>query len=204
MKISKRERIILIITIIVVIGGIGSQFGVSNFFASFATTIGELGQKQQVYESYLKQLDKMPAIQKNYRSIERQFAKNSPNKSADQIFTEDIESLCNKLQLGFPRIEPPLQAIIENVDNYNEISLTVHASGDLQKIVRLLKGFNEASLIITALKISSPLDRNIMDIDVTVARITKVEPVVEEKKKGTAPQIKKIEENKQKPTFRKK
>ena len=173
---SKREKIILIVTVAVAVVALLYRFGLSGLADEISSTSERMTRAQQAYDEYQRQLDKQSAIEGDYRKIEGQFSTTDPNRKPDQAFTEDVARLCRELGLNYPRIEPVQDAEIPEVDEYKFMTVEVKSSGDLEQFVKLLKGFEQRSLLITALKITHPPNAPSFILSVTVARIVKLTP----------------------------
>jgi hypothetical protein len=173
-RMSKREKLLMIVTVVAAMGAILYQFGFSKIYEAFSSTAGELAEMEQTYEEYVKNLDTKEKIEAAYREIEDQFPKPEKDKSPDKQFSEDIAALCSKLGFNYPKIDPPKDEEIEGVDDYKFITITIVTRDKLESIAKMLKSFAAKSLLIKDLSLSTSLDSDQVIVTVTVARIAKV------------------------------
>jgi hypothetical protein len=174
MRISKREQILMVATITVALVALLYQFGFSRIYEAFSSTAGELASAEKTYNEYVSVLKTRDQIEAAYRDIEDQFPKAEKDKSPDKQFSEDIARLCSSLGFSYPKIQPPRDEQIEEVDDYKFITITVVTNEKLDNVAKLLKGFASRSLLIKELNLSSGLDSDLVTVTVTVARIAKV------------------------------
>jgi hypothetical protein len=179
MRISGRERMLLIVTGTVICAAIVYRFGIGSIYESLRSSSEQLGTVEKTYQRYVKQLDQRDRIERAYGEIEDQFPKRDPGHDPAHQFSEEVDALCSQLGFANPNIEPAKERPIEDVEDYRFILLTIKTEGDFASVVRLLKGFDSKSLLIRELTLNSYLDQDRLRIAVTVARIVKAEKVAE-------------------------
>jgi hypothetical protein len=174
MKMSKREQVLMIATLAVAAIALLYQFGFSRVYEAFSSTARELAAGEETYKEYVENLKTRDKIEAAYREIEDQFPKTEKNKTPDKQFSEDIASLCSELGFKYPKIQPPKDEEIEEVDDYKFITITVVTRDKLESVAKMLKGFAARSLLIKELTLSTSLDSDLITVSATVARIAKV------------------------------
>ncbi|MFH0793400.1 MAG: hypothetical protein V2A74_05145, partial [bacterium] len=80
---SKREKIILIVTVVMGVGALLYQFGLSGFTEKIASNSQRMAQAAETHQGYQDQLDKQSSIEEDYRKIEGQFPASDPNRKPD-------------------------------------------------------------------------------------------------------------------------
>lgn len=185
MSISKREKNILILTVVVIVGALFYQFGLNSLMTAFSESAGDLESKQKVFESNTELLKQRKSIEQTYLNIERLFPKDSPEKTAKQLFSEDVEILFRELGIANGQIRTPKDEFIEGVDNYKEITIDIEADGKLDQIVSILKKFYVDSFIVKQLKISGDPDNEFKKLNISVSRVVKITPENQPKSKET-------------------
>lgn len=183
---KKRERFLMIATIVVGIFALLYQFVFSGIYEQIATTSEELEYQKNLFNQYIAQYKRKNIIENAYKEIEVKFPQPQADKKPEQQFTEDIDLMCTKLGFTRRNIEPPKNALIENVDDYKFITVTLRVEGTLKDIAKLLKEFHRNALLIKELNLTSRLDSDEISAVITAARIAKLTPEeLEELKKST-------------------
>jgi len=179
---SKREKTLLSLTIVIALVGILLQTGAIDYIQNLTTSSGQLDNELATYRKNQEQLSRREFIEKQYKEIEDQFPALEKGQKPEHVFSEDIDRLCKTLGFNYPVIEPPDREDIENVDEYQFITLQVRTSGNLDSIAKLLKGFAEKKLIIKEITLRSTLDSDVIHAVIKLARIAKVDKEEEAKK----------------------
>lgn len=176
MNIKQREKILLIITLVVACFVILYQLGFSKLYDQLARTSSELEQQKKIFTDYLLQFNRKAEIEQAYAEIESQFPPASPDKKPAQQFSEDVDALCRQLGFYAPNIEPPKDELIPEVNDYKFITLVVHVEGPMSDIANLLKGFHRKALLINKLTLTAARDQDRISATITAARIAKLTP----------------------------
>ncbi len=179
MKISSRERILLVIVGVFVCAAIVYKFGITRVYEGFRSSAEQLRTVEKTYQRYVRQMEQRERIERAYSDIEDQFPKREPGRNQAHQFSEEVDTLCSQLGFANPTIEPTKERPIEDVEDYRFILLTVKTEGDFRSITKLLKGFDSKSLLIRELTLNSYLDRDRVRVAVTVARIVKADEAAE-------------------------
>lgn len=152
-------------------------------FKSITSSGADLEREIDIFKKNQEKLSKGESIQKLYKEIEDQFPAAQKGQKPDHAFSEDIDRLCKSLGFLYPTIDPPTRENIEDVEEYQFITLNVRTSGDLAAVSKLLKGFADKKLIIKEINLKSAIDNNTVHTMVKVARIAKAEQDDEAAKK---------------------
>lgn len=179
MKISGRERILMVVVGVLVCAAIVYKFGITRVYEGFRFSAEQLHTVEKTYQRYVRQMEQRERIERAYTEIEDQFPKHDPGRNPAHQFSEEVDALCSQLGFANPTIEPAKEKPIENVEDYRFILLTVKTEGDFRSIIKLLKGFDSKSLLIRQLTLTSYLDRDRIRVAVTVARIVKADEAAE-------------------------
>ncbi len=179
MKISGRERILMVVVGVFMCAAIVYKFGITRVYEGFRFSTEQLQTVEKTYQRYVRQMEQRERIERAYTEIEDQFPKHEPGRNPAHQFSEEVDTLCSQLGFANPTIEPAKEKPIENVEDYRFILLTVKTEGDFRSITKLLKGFDSKSLLIRELALISYLDRDRIRVAVTVARIVKADEAAE-------------------------
>ncbi|MCD6386183.1 hypothetical protein J7M23_10465 [Candidatus Sumerlaeota bacterium] len=173
---KKRERFLMIATIVVGAVALLYQFAFSSMYEQITSTSEELEYQKEIFKQYITQYKRKNIIENAYKEIEIKFPQPRADKKPEQQFTEDIDAMCAKLGFSRRNIEPPKDSLIENVDDYKFITVTVRVEGPLKNVAELLKEFHRNALLIKELTLTSRLDKDIISAVITAARIAKLTP----------------------------
>jgi len=188
MKISKREKIIFIITVIVALLALFYTYGWNIFSKTFITGSSELSQKEKQYETYKKRIGKRELIEKEYDKIVGEYTGSPMNKfrKEEDIFSEDVAKICKEMNNPYPDISKSTDNPLEGVDNYKEITLTVSVNNNYENVMQLLKRFNKSSYLIKNLTIRCPTNKTILEFDIALSKIVKVDSSEQREKRKAA------------------
>lgn len=177
MKISGREKFLLLVASVFVFAGLVYKFGIRYAYEGVRSSVEQLGTVENTYQRYVHQMERRDRVERDYGEIEDQFPKRDPGTNPAHQFSEEVDALCSQLGFANPTIEPAKEKPIEDVEDYRFILLTVRTEGNFSSITRLLKGFDSKSLLIRELTLTSYQDEDRINVAVTVARIVKAEEV---------------------------
>ena len=169
----------MVIVGVFVCAAIVYKFGIIRVYEGFRFSAEQLRTVEKTYQLYVRQMEQRERIERAYREIEDQLPKREPGRNPAHQFSEEVDTLCSQLGFANPTIEPAKEKPIEDVEDYRFILLTVKTEGDFRSITRLLKGFDNKSLLIRELALNSYLDRDRVRVAVTVARIVKADEAAE-------------------------
>ena len=175
-NIKKREHLLLIMTIAVGLIAILYHMGFASLLNALSESGEILDQEKERFQEYVTQLNNKDEIEKAYNSIQFEFPQTDPDKKPEQQFSEDVVKMCAKYGLPTPNIGPPKDEIIENVDDYKFISLTIRINGSIEKLSSILKEFNRNALLIEDITLTATLDEEDINAGITLARIAKLTP----------------------------
>lgn len=194
MNLSKRERILGGLILILLLGWLIGEYGVLQIYRDLSSSSTELNKEKAKYEDYLAKMKKSKRIQKVYWDIVGKDSNTGLAGGEDpkKAFSEFVADLCRRLGFSYPRIEPAKVEPIEGVNDYSFITLTVTSQGNLETVSKLLKGFEREAVLIRELEINSHLDSTRTDVSITVARMVqtggeKKEETSRKKEEGTRP-----------------
>jgi hypothetical protein len=178
MVLSKRELRILWITIAVGGGTLLWAYGIVPLYDRYKTVSEELTKEEQTFVKNKDKLNRATKIQADYQRIEAQFPKDVPGKRPDHAFSEDVDAAAEAILPGEKRtIEPVQTEEIKDVTGYEFLTLAMGITGELDKIAQLLKGFDQKGFLIKSISLyhTKGVTNPELKLDITLARIVKVE-----------------------------
>ncbi len=182
---SRRERIILGITIAVAV--VGALFFVHDKFAkSDEGSEGGVANAQRTFEDSFRKLQDGPAIRQAYEVVNTQLPERLPNRTPEATFSDEVTRLLKERGWPTPTVKPARPSPIPDVDDYYYIDLEVSVAGRLAEIINLMIEFKNTGLLIKAFDVDKrSMDRDEVMLNVTVARLAKMD---EEKRKKLSSQ----------------
>ena len=194
MKISGREKMLLVVTCVIVCAVIVYKFGINRIYEGLRFSTEQLQSAENTYQRYVRQMEHRKRIEREYNEIEDQFPTPEAGRDPAHQFSEEIDMLCSQLGFANPTIEPAKEKPIEDVEDYRFILLTVKTEGDFSSITRMLKGFDNKSLLIRELALNNYPDKDRVRVAVTVARIVKADETLEGEAGPDRPKARRITE----------
>ncbi len=153
---NPRERMLLIITVVVVGGLMAFHFLSGTIEEQLASTggSGELTEARDELQSYIDTLRDSARIKHQYEQLPMA-AEGTGDATAEEIFNLDLVNLLNnKFNIPSPRLTAPKADLVPNVEDYYFISITVSAlSGTPEQMIDLLREIERMGLIITSFKL---------------------------------------------------
>jgi hypothetical protein len=178
MALNKRERKILGVTILVVLGTALWTQGISPLYDRYLQLQGNLDTEQALFNKNSMILQDANKIEQGYKRIEAQFPKEEPGKSAEHAFSEDVDAAAESILPGERRnIEPVQHEEIKDVTEYEFLTLAMSITGELPNIAQMLKGFDQQGFLIKTIVLthSKGVDTPDLQLNITLARIVKIE-----------------------------
>lgn len=175
---NQRERIILIITVVVVALTLGFNFMGDSLPSFGGGAGGDLEREQRRFRDNVKLLQQGDEIRSNYKAIEVGLKEGSANQRPERAFTDELyKLLTERLGAPNPRIETASFTAIPNVDDYCYVDVPLQIQGTYEQIMQLLREMDQIGLLIKQLKIGQR-NRNqneVVDLNLTVARLVKTD-----------------------------
>ena len=179
-RLSTREKTILGVTVCVLVAAVAYN----GFFAGFLDNYREVSQNLEkarkdynVAKDLLKNAD---AVDREYETIAATLSKREPGKRPEMVFTEDVASVCRKLNvMPPPTINPHKTEPVTGVAGFHYLILpVVGINGDLSKIIAVLLEFYRQHFLIQKLLIKYPpmgSRRTELTMEVELAQIVRSE-----------------------------
>jgi hypothetical protein len=182
MALSNREQKILYITVALV-GAVVLWWGVAPIWDSYTELRADLEAEKRTFDNNKAVLQRTEQIEEEFRRVEAQFPDVEEGRSPDFAFSEDVAAAVESILPGErrPVIQPVQSEAIKNVTDYEFLNLTMTVTGEYEKLAQLLKGFDQKGFLIKSITLdhSNP-DKPELSLDITLARIVKLEEETEE------------------------
>jgi hypothetical protein len=173
---NKRERILMISTVVIIGGWIGLSF--VDLEGSGPEVDGVAVEAERArFTDMAEEVSNAESIYRRYYDLVGPEAETGGEASADAIQRPDLDfqravtSLCDKA--GFPR--PNIRTIVEeiqDVDDYVLILVEVDLrEGDLDRVSELMKSFDRNGLILTQLDLRASRDSPDLGAKITVGKL---------------------------------
>ncbi len=170
---SQRERIILIVTIVVLVLGVGFRIMPENIL-SFGG--GQVSGAREVFEENLKLIQRGPAIREAYRRVNTQLPEQLPDTTPEATFSNEVARRLQQKGWERPLVKPAKPTEIKEVEDYYYIDLDISLEGTLEKALDVLKDFQKMGLLIKAFQIEKRnMDADEVALTVTVSRLAKMD-----------------------------
>ncbi|MBM3334316.1 hypothetical protein FJY63_06610 [Candidatus Sumerlaeota bacterium] len=180
LKVSRRERSILVVTVVVAFVAIVYHFILPRFQGLFGGQIEGLKQASDTYWSYVKDRAREPAVNKRFEQLEKTYRINHDQGSAE--FTKTIEEEIPKLGLVPPKIGKAAEETMEDNEDYGYTTLTFQSEGNAQALTQLLVFLDQQAILVKDLSVKSRLDSDRLDISVTVRQVVKLSEETKKKR----------------------
>lgn len=176
MTMKKREKILFLLTTMAVIVAIVFSFSGGTVEDEAGRQAGELAAAEKQFIQSLQTLRDAPEINRRYQKIADQLPTGSTRNRADLQFSEELNSLCQRLGVPQPRLEPAIAQEIPGVEDYELITIRLRFEGPLETIVNILKAFETTRLLFQEVDLRGALDVDNINTSIVVARIAAVPP----------------------------
>lgn len=176
MTLKKREKIMFGLTLLAVIVAIVFSFGGGDMIDQVGQQSGELEAVEKQFIQSLQTLRDAPEINRRYQKIADQLPTGSTRSRADLQFSEELNSLCQRLGVPQPRLEPAIAEEIPGVEDYELVTIRLRFEGPMETIVNILKAFETTRLLFQEVDLRGAMDVDNINTSIVVARIAAVPP----------------------------
>jgi C-terminal processing protease CtpA/Prc len=170
---SRRERTILIVTIVVGAVALVYRFGLQDVFNTLTSASDQLAQEEKTYREYIQDLKRKDAVDRDYQKLERSY---SIGLQGTKEFTGGIEQNFAAFGMTGTRYDPPEEALVEGAEDYGYVKLRIRCDGEIEMIRKMLTLFDKQALLVEELKLTGQLDFPRIGVDVRVSQIVKTSP----------------------------
>jgi len=184
-KLTRRERVIVVATIVLAIIFAVRQFGLGAAVGGLAVDTEELTAERAKYEERLALVRREPEVDEEFRELEKNYR---IDEQADKEFTAQLEAALLKFGPMTERvIDPPrYELLTQDSEEYGIAIRRLRARAMKQEDVgKLLIFFDEQLIQVHEMKLSSALDDASIRIDATVSQMVKLSPEVLRKLKAS-------------------
>lgn len=173
---SQREKIILIITIVVVVFAGGLYLVPEEVLDRLRGDGSEVSIALDQFNRNMELVETGPAIREAYRRVETQLPEVLPNSTPEATFTNEVARKLQDLGWDRPTVLPAKPALIEGVDDYYYIDLEVRLSGTHLKTIEVMLDFMRTGLLIRGFQMTKKnMDQDVVDLTVVLSRLAKAD-----------------------------
>ena len=174
---NKREKILAIVTGVVVVLGAAVFFMPQGGLSLSSVSGDDLEQERRTFKKYARTLDDQKTIRNRYQQIGQGVLDTRQGQTPSQIFTNDLVDLISvELGIAAPDVEPAEFTPIKDVDEYEFVEIQAEVTDTLKALVKLLRVMDERGLLITEFKLTmlgSRRHADLVQMRFTVARLVK-------------------------------
>lgn len=170
-KMSRRERIILIVTAVVAAVALIYHFGLSNALSNLTDERDQLRQAQENYEKYIRDLRREPEVNANFAKLEREYPMSDQRVKE---FTAQIEETFKSFGIAQTPITVPEEEPIAGAEDYSLVTIRIQCDGDISQVARILNFFDRQAILIKELSLRTGVDSNVIHVDTKVSQIVRV------------------------------
>ena len=172
---NQREKVLLIITVIVMFGGGLYAFGLGDFINGFSQRAEEVTDAEEKFKDAILTLQNAGAIIDDFNKVGSAWViKPEEGKKPGLMLTEEINKLCRSLNIKINRLEPASAEEIEGTYEYEFITVGLRTEGKLSTIIKLLKAFEQKRYLFRDIDLTGTRDRDRISARIAVARIAGV------------------------------
>lgn len=171
---KKSEKILAGLTSVVLLGWLGITLLEGDETSSGGADV--LESLQNEYQSRISQIELADTISEEYfelvgRGNDQTTRVEGEKFRPDLDFQNQVTEWCTQFGFNNPGLEKETEEI-KDVDDYLLVSITVSIrEGNYKNVAELIKRFETRGLIIQEVDISSRLDREGIDADITIGKI---------------------------------
>jgi len=166
---TKRERVFLVLTIVLGVFALLYHFGLQTGLGSFSQEREKLRLEKKHYEDYIRTLKREPLVNRRYQALESRYP---PQRVKE--FTADIERALKSFRMTNIVIDPPVEDFIEGTQEYGLVTLHVRCEGNTNNVSRMLGYFDRQAILVNELKLTSHLDSPRITVDTSISQIVKL------------------------------
>jgi hypothetical protein len=185
-SISRRERIILIVTVALAAVALVYHFGLSAVFSNLADNREELRQEKETYDGYIRDLKREAKVNADIAELEGKYPMNAQRVKE---FTPSIEQAFKSFGLTGVPITPEEQEAIKEAEDYGFVTVRIQCDGDIQTVARILNYFDRQAILIKELDLRTNIDSPRIHVDAKVSQFVKLSEEMKaqgEKRSGTS------------------
>lgn len=182
---KNRQTILLVVTLIAGATFLIDRFGLLDVVVNLTTLNNAQVEAQENKNVELRdQVEEIDELVVDFQKIEAIF--NNPEDADDErgtayVFTEELNALLKQLGQKNPDIKPARIEPLPDVSDYHYIVVQAKVSQlEEQYLKRLLLQLEERRMIVQKIDIRSPQDTGIVNVDMDIARIERVQPLSSE------------------------
>jgi len=166
---SRRERVILIVTVVVSALALIYHFGLKSMVTSFADQREELRQQKETYDRCIQELRREEKLAKDFVKLESNYPMTDQRVKE---FTTTIDAAFQSAGMA-ANILPPEEEDIPGAEDYGYVTLRIQSDGNINSVTKILNFFDRQAILIKDLKLTTSIDSPRIRIDVWVSQIVK-------------------------------
>ena len=177
MKLSDREKRLLIIAAVMIVGGtfLFLMFGGESLPSSSAASTGEsLEEEREKFQEYKDTIGRVEQINNRLKQIENFLPSGVSGYEAGQQLTKEIIGIYDIHGHPRPSLRPPRNRYIRGIFDYKFLEIATDFSLPYEKTCALLDAFDRYGFFIEDLSINSTRDKDRCVVQVTLVKLVKV------------------------------
>ncbi len=172
---KKREKILMLLTIVAALGGAVYSFGLGDFFDELSAQGDKLRTAQEEYVGSIETLKRSARIRREFDRFGEDIMQFGDGQLRPELrFPQEVMNICTQLKIAQPGVEPAGHEVIGGVEDYEFLTVRVRVSGDLDTIVNLLKTFEIHRLLFREVDLRGTKDSPTINAVIVVARLAPV------------------------------
>ena len=168
---SRRERVILITTVVLGVVALIYHFGLSGLLSAFADERDQLRQEKETYGRYIQELKREPRVAADIRQLEGKYPM---TEQRVKEFTASIEAAFKSFGVADVPITPPEQEAIQGAEDYGFVTLRINCEGDIGTVTKILDYLNRQAILVKELDLKTNIDTSRIHVDVKVSQFVKL------------------------------
>lgn len=187
MSVNKREKTLLIVTLTLVSIWLVYSLWAQDIIDQYTSVSSSLDKAQQDYAEAADTIVNSLDLIKEYQEMVQFFPEKIGNQRPEAVFSEEIARLCREMGFYTPNLSPAKREPIENVVDFEFVTLIVKLSGDWSVIAKTLKAFQQRSFIVKTIRVQNKRNSLEVDTEIEVARLVKSKIAERRERKSRIP-----------------
>jgi hypothetical protein len=187
---NKREKILGIMTGVVICLGLGFRFAPeASFSLPSSISGGELMVAQEAFDQYVQTMEDQSDIRQRYGEIGLGVLDAPSGQSPSDLFSNELnDMIIREMKIAAPKLEPADYRDIENVNEYQFVEIEATVEGTLPELMKLMRIMDQRGLLIESFtldKVGGGRRQTAkIKMDITVARLVKRQKAKRRSRRG--------------------
>lgn len=181
---NQREKILAGLTGAAVLVGAALLFMPDDWLGEGVFVAADARQAKTEFVDALERIKEGPAILEAYGRVETKLAERRGDRTPEATFSFEMTEVLKKAGWETPKLKPPKQAFIKEVEDYYYVDLELEVTGEVESLVNLLIEFKNLGILIKAFELEKKnMDENEAVLKVTASRLAKADEDMLKKRK---------------------